>query len=515
MNNLPYYIGETSKLLIASNMVYKMKISVLFLGLIVLSTITGCTSQSVAIPVKPSLEDRTADGGYHNPTTQSFLRGRHWLEKTSQIEITQNKDAEIQFHNPESDYHLSLVSFPMAYLVPRLNYRVSGQPDDFDAFNLRLAEYARNSISVPVAKSGDSIAHFETNLPETVPWTLDGDYTFVPNPHTRPVRLGLINNCLDPGLWEISAADRSGEIYHAWFDFPLDKYHHLVATTNHLDQDFVTAALQWSEEKPALKLERLRTPLEELQPQNLSILEQLGSRGFSSQDSRRKLARGYAQVGGEGDWHAPTAIVELTAGPARLNAFVQPGKYALNHYRSFDLAFLRKTRGAQIRRVEPHTNYNPEQPVNQTFDYLELTIELEDYTLVLGNLPRQLMVPQEDFAIHGFGVGVLSSSGLAERRAYLFQEGPAPSFAYLAEQGPAGVIAVNSHAYGLEQVFIRTHLAEEGQPFWEIIITSYERIVDLIKYRVPIPAELVAKVRADALSYIAPLYFTYRDDNLR
>ncbi len=57
-----------------------------------------------------------------------------------------------------------------------------------------LAEYSRNSVSVPVGKSSDTMAHFETDLDEAVPWTLDGDYRFVPNPNTRPVRFSVINN---------------------------------------------------------------------------------------------------------------------------------------------------------------------------------------------------------------------------------------------------------------------------------------------------------------------------------
>ena len=73
---------------------------------------------------------------------------------------------------------------------------------------------------------------------------------------------------------------------------------------------------------------------------------------------------------------------------------------------------------------------------------------------------------------------------------------------------------LNSHEYGLEQVFIRTHL-DGAVPWWEITITSYERMVDLVKYRVEIPYVLQDRVNQYAMQYIAPLYLTYRDDNLR
>ena len=46
-------------------------------------------------------------------------------------------------------------------------------------------------------------------------------------------------------------------------------------------------------------------------------------------------------------------------------------------------------------------------------------------------------------------------------------------------------------------------------------MTSYERMVDLVKYRVDVPEALRESVERNALEYIAPLYLTYRDDNLR
>ena len=147
-------------------------------------------------------------------------------------------------------------------------------------------------------------------------------------------------------------------------------------------------------------------------------------------------------------------------------------------------------------------------------DYLELILQLSDHALILGNLPMELMVPQEDFAIHGFGVGVLSSEGIAERRKYLVEEGPAPSFAYLCRQKAGELVGLNSHEFGIEQVFIRTHL-HGATPRWEITITSYERMVDLVKYHVEIPESLREQVKTYALEYISPLYLTYRDDNLR
>ena len=87
----------------------------------------------------------------------------------------------------------------------------------------------------------------------------------------------------------------------------------------------------------------------------------------------------------------------------------------------------------------------------------------------------------------------------------------------IAEELPepgTGLVGLNSHDYGIEQIFIRTHI-DDIDPWREITITSYERIVDIVKYRVPIPEPLRAELKACAMEYVSPLYRTYRDDNLR
>ena len=145
---------------------------------------------------------------------------------------------------------------------------------------------------------------------------------------------------------------------------------------------------------------------------------------------------------------------------------------------------------------------------------IELVLHFPDHAMVIGNLALPLLVPQEDFVINGFGVGVLSSSGIAERRKYLIEDGPPPSYAYLLQRSDGKLVGLNSHDFGIEQIFIRTHINAK-EPNWEITVTSYERIVDIVKYRAAIPETLQDELRTYALEYISPLYRTYRDDNLR
>lgn len=482
--------------------------------------LTGCQEKNWGtVAVSPNLEDLTSDSSLYTPSTQSFLRGKHWLESVDAVEIQadHNHIAQLHFNTANEQHFLNITNLPLAYLAPRLNYPAAQPPDAFDAFNLMMAEYSRTTLSVPVGQPGDATAHFETNLVEDAPWHLKSDYHFTANPLIKPIRVGVTNNCLVPGLWEFNASDHSGEIYHSWFNMPEDRYYNLVAQVNGVDASFVAQATQWKTDPVPLDLSRLRTIQEQIGPCDLSIRVDAAA-GYSSQDSRRKLAKRYALVEKDGALVKPERLSDLTASVVHMSDFVAPGKYDYYNRKAFDLSFLTKVEQAEVNRVLPLTDYNwrskPDAAEPRAATYLEITLHLEDAHLVIGNLPMELLVPQEDFVLHGFGVGVLTSDGIAERQKYLIEEGPAPSFAYLYRMEGNQPMALNSHDYGIEQIFIRTHI-QDAEPWWEITVTSFERIVDIIKYRISIPTALQDELNTYALEYISPLYRTYRDDNLR
>ena len=402
--------------------------------------------------------------------------------------------------------------------MPRLHYLPAQPPDPFDAFNLMLAEFSRNSLSVPQGTDGDEMAHFQTNLRDSVPWKLQADYDFIPNPDYKPLRVAVTNNCLAPGLWELSAIDRSGEIYHSWFTLPEDTYTNLVAKTNRLDREFVRGALSWREEPVRLDLGRLRRVLEDLGDVAITVLDE--SVGFSSQGSRRKISRDFALYESASQLQRPRFLSDLHRHPVALASFAEPGIYSARpEDRSwFDFAFLAEPSSARVRIVQPLTSYRwttqalaEQEPEGRT---IEITIDLgHGEQLLLGNLPLHLLVEQEDFVLHGFGVGILSPNGFAERRKFLIENGPRPSYAYLVARRGQTLMGLNSHSRGIEQVFIRSHPNAEN-PAWEVTITSYERIADLVKYRIEIPLDLEEFERRASREYRPPIYFTYRDDNI-
>lgn len=478
-------------------------------------------SVAVSAKVAPSLEDRLPDGSPFNPSTQSFLRGKHWLESVTALEIRadSNLKADLRLKGGSGEDAFEVRDLPLDQLVPRLHYTPAVPPDSFDAFNLMMAEFSRNGLSVPQGVAKERAARFVTTLDAEAPWTLKGDYEFEPNPRTRPMRFSVVNNCLQAGLWELSAVDRAGEVYHAWFDFPESDYVRLVARTNGLPIDFAAQSLQWNTDPAPMALDRLRKPLDELGDVTVDLHRAVPeAAGYSTQDSRQKVSKEYARVASGDGLRGVKSLAELTSGPVHMRDFVVPGKYSLENDKSFDLRFLAGVQGGTVRRVEPKTSYRFNKGKSAASqletEYLEIVLHLAEYDIVIGNLPVSLLVPHEEFALNGFGVGILEPAGFSERRRILLERGPAPSYAYLAKREADKLLAINSHDVGIEQIFIRAH-AWDATPWWEITIGSFERIVDVIKYRVEMPESLHAEARRIADTYIPPLYLTYRDDNLR
>ncbi len=486
-----------------------------FAGLVLL--IYSCKKEQVEISVSPNKEDIAENGYRYTPSTQSFLRGHHWLENMEKaiFSFDEALTADIDFKVNSDRYFLAVKNLSLRYLVPRLHYAVNDTPDDFDYYNLMMAEYSRNGLSFPYGHEGDEMTHFETNLEAVIPWQLDQDYGFKPNPIFKPIRVSVVNNCLNPGLWEINASDKTGEVYHTWFDFPQNKYYDLVAKVNKMNSDKVKNALQWKDHTVTLQLDRLRNVAKVLGEQPVQVINEEIS--YSSQGSRQKLGKKFVTYKNGRGYQSPKHLSDVLENPVKMAAFVPPGIYSIKEKKDFDFKEFAHPISARISIVEPLTSFSFDtKPFKRDdFKYMEVEINLQSgKKLIVGNLPLNLLVQQEDFTLHGFGVGILSASGFAERRKMLIDQGFHPSFAYLAQEEKGHLVALNSHDKGLEQVFIRSYPDAE-QPYWDITFTSYERITDIVKYRIPISASLIAEQKEHTKNYITPVYFSYRDDNLR
>ena len=484
----------------------------------------GCGESLGTVPLQPDQEDLLPNGAPFTPSTQSFNRGHHVLDDVAEAELQLTGTDALHVTLRAGDEEvLRLEDVPLAQLVPRLHYAPANPPDAFDALNLMLAEYSRNGLAMARGRSGEHRPRFISAFEEARPWTLSGDFEFVPSAQVLPLRVSVINNCLSPGLFELAASDRTGELYHSWFEFPADAYFATVAHVNGLDEAFVRAALEWRVERIPPALDRLRTPGESLGEVSVALQED-GPIGYSSQGSRQKVGSRFAAVDGREGLQAPHLRSELTRDAVHLVQFVPPGIYKLDDRRAFDVRFLAEPTAAAFRWVQPHTAYDmaslragvPAAGAGSQ-EFVELRLDLGDKHIVLGNLPLALLVPQEDFELPGFGVGVLQAGELVERRALRISSAPQPSFAYLlegTEDGDGEEVVLNSHEYGIEQVFLRAW-PDAPTPWLEVTISSYERIIDLVKYRVVLPDELVAPLQQMASTYTSPSYLVYTDDNVR
>jgi len=179
----------------------------------------GCTTteKKYQVNVKPNLEDKLENGRPYTASTQSFLRDSHWLETVNKANIQFNGEYQgsIELQSSDATKFFKAKNINFNQLVPRLHYKPSEKVDDFDLFNLMLAEYSRNGLSFPFGRDGDEMTHFQTDLENGIPWKLKGDYEFGANPLYKPVRFSVVNNCLNPGLWEFNASDKTGEVYHS------------------------------------------------------------------------------------------------------------------------------------------------------------------------------------------------------------------------------------------------------------------------------------------------------------
>ena len=94
----------------------------------------GCGKNYPDIVVKPTQEDRQADGSVYNPSTQSFLREKHWLESVEKLDLKldRNWKGTVTLKSSNKKHTFSLHNIPLDTLVPRFHYQPHSPPDEFD-----------------------------------------------------------------------------------------------------------------------------------------------------------------------------------------------------------------------------------------------------------------------------------------------------------------------------------------------------------------------------------------------
>ena len=461
-------------------------------------------------------EIKVSENKVVNSSTQSINRYSSNLRdlNVATFEHFQDKKMlDFSFGNADGA-NLSIKNIDIEFICPQLPY-ADIQQDKFDIANLVLSEYSRNGIGIPIQNNNTMFAQV-TYSPEL--FNEKGEYIFEggkyqPNPGVLPKRISLVNNCLRPGLWEFSASDAVGEMYHSWFELDQSFYFDIIANQTGIEKakipnDFNDPTIF---DKVELQLDRLRSIDSQIGEYNIQYNSDKVLGGYSTQDSRRKVQRKFFEIERNDEPVEITQQVQLKDGDKfSMFSFQEPGIYDPKN--RMKMEFNRSWESAEIYKSTPKTLYDPKQEFLPS-DYLEIKIFNIDKSeaIVLGNIPSALLSFKNDFVIPAFGAGVFLASEPIERRLLRTTVGPHPSFAYLASIEDEKMYMVNNHLFGYEQIFLRP-IQKGDDIYLRITLVSYERITDLIEFEVKVNNMKEEIIRNNA-NYKPPIYETYQDDN--
>ena len=463
-------------------------------------------------------EIKVAENKVINSSTQSINRYSSNLRALSSVKFSHdlpNKKLDFTLENSETGQFLNINNIDIEFICPQLPY-VEIKQDKFDVANLILAEYSRNGIGIPIQQGNDMFAQvdYSQDLFNDKGEYIFKDGTYKPNAGVLPKRLSVINNCLRPGLWEFSASDAVGEMYHSWFEVEKDFYYEIIENQTGIKIDLIPDDFDnpIHFEKVALDLERLRDLDTAIGEYNVSYNSKKVLGSYSSQDSRRKVQRKFFEIErGNQPFEASTQEDLEDGDKFSMFSFQEPGIYDPNN--KMKLEFSRKWRKAKINYSTPKTKYSDEQEFLSS-EYIEIEVLDKDKSkaIIIGNIPLALLSFKNDFVIPSFGAGVFQASERIERRLLRTTVGPHPSFAYLAEIDNEGNFnMVNNHLFGYEQIFLRP--IEKGEDIYlRVTLVSYERITDLIEFEIKIN-NMREIINQNNSVYKPPIYETYQDDN--
>lgn len=263
-----------------------------------------------------------------------------------------------------------------------------------------------------------------------------------------------------------------------------------------------------------LDLERFRTQKELIATAIPQVAGEKSLNSYSTQDSRRKVQRKFYQVLRDGQELKVNSFADLKAGDVfDMHSFKVPGIY--NKDERMKVAYTPDWDKAEFHDVQPKTDYGGKHDSYGQLGYLEIHLisSTSNRRIIAGNIPIQLLVLSEDYKIPAFGVGVLAASEPIEQRYLRLKEGPYPHYAYLAKEKDQQLYLMNNHPVGYEQIYLRP-FQKAGKTYLRMTVVSYERIVDLLEFNIPIEGELEQKILKASATYKPPIYEVYQDTNI-
>lgn len=487
------------------------------------------------IPLRRDLEQKDEKGNIFNPSTQSVNRYSSVLSSMTVvkgIKLAENEtklSLSIGSEGSAGAVHFNEIDYYQ--LVPILPYPISAKgPDDFDKANLMFGEFARNGLAFSYQEKNTKLGYFN-DLPNKLFATGDQeDYgisngNVAPSKLVRPKRFSIINNCLKAGLWELSAIDAVGEMYHAWFNMPTSVYFGMIRKANNLnlpDRE-IGASVKYKGDLTYVTadLGRLRNEGPMIFKGQAGVVASKDIGGYSTQESRQKsqqkyfeVSRGFSTFGGVNKVDVKTFAGLEIGDVFSLRKFVNPGLYSASErkYVPFDPFW----RDVEIKQVTPLTQYRGGKSASETKDeYVELSVYSTDRErrIVVGNIPLSLLVEQEDYHVAALGAGVMSPWEFAERRYLRLTQGPVPHFAYQLIMKDKDWRLENNHEGGLEQIALRV-VRKNDRTFLRITFIAYEREMDLLELETEVTGALADKLIKNTAAYEPPLFRFYEDANI-
>lgn len=488
-------------------------------------TLSNCSNDvpSVNITSEISLdkEQEVAENKVLTSSTQSLNRYHSVLRDFKEANLSyEPKSKTITLQLSQNEEQLKAQKIEGRFLVPLLPYKHESQINDFDKANLTLAEFARNGVNLSFQEENTKFGYFNSSpglFNDEAEFEFDGT-KIIPNKNVRPKRFSVINNCLNPGLWELSASDAVGEMFHSWIKLPKEEYFQIVKNENNITNpveelhSFINNSDEFKQ-IPA-EIDRLRSVKNTLfeSVAQLNAAKELGA--YSSQDSRRKVQRGFYKIVRNEEVMEAKTFGDLQSGDVfSLYSFKNPGVY--NQSEPNLIKYDPDWSKAVFREVKPMTTYGGDHDGFSKFGYLEIELFSSDEkrSIIASNIPIQLLAFGEDYRIPAFGAGVLDASEPIERRYLRFEKGPYPHFAYLLSKENEQSYLINNHTTGYEQIYFRPLLEHENL-FLKMTLVSYERIVDLVEFKIPVEGQLKEKILQASKEFKKPIHEVYQDSNI-
>lgn len=419
----------------------------ILLYFLLIGSITTCKSDSqdsfsVVSDLAFEQEQKIGENKVLTSSTQSLNRYHSSLRGFSNTKLSYDADRRtINLNFEKEEQKLSLNNIDARFLLPLLPYDHSAVIDDFDKANLTLAEFARNGISLSHQDDNTEFGFFNGSdqlFNDEAEYSFDGS-TMKPNQKVRPKRFSIVNNCLNPGLWELSASDAVGEMFHSWFTLPTEKYFSMVKKENNIENsaEELKTFVETNDifQSIPAKLDILRSVDRVILETTASLSQTKEIGAYSSQDSRRKVQRGFFKILRNQQEVQASTFSDLQAGDIfSLNSFENPGVY--NRKKRMEIVFDPEWEKVTCSIVNPKTTYGGQHNKYGSNEYLEIELFSKDKSrsFIAGNIPIQLLAFGEDYRIPAFGAGVLDASENIERRYLRLKEGPYPHYAYLIEK---------------------------------------------------------------------------------